>query len=89
MKKKYKCSMAGKGYCQYEFASGFCDNKDSCTNKIEVSEIALIQKYKSKLLTHLLWETDEQKCLSSKEKMLFDAHLLCLKEIIKDLEEIK
>ena len=48
MEKKYKCSMSGKGYCQYEFASGFCDNKDSCTNKIEVAENALIQKIQIK-----------------------------------------
>ena len=80
--------MAGGGYCQYEFASGFCDNKDSCTNKIEVQEESpLLQKYKSKMLTHLLWETENEELLEPRELMLFKLHLSTLKEIIKDLEE--
>jgi len=67
--------MAGIGYCQYEFAGDWCDNKDSCTNKIEVREDSLLQKYKSKLLSHLLWEAENEELLERTELMLFKLHL--------------
>lgn len=49
----------------------------------------LIKKYKSKLLNHLLWESENEELLEPRERMLFNLHLDCLKEFIKDLEEIK
>ena len=49
----------------------------------------LIQKYKSKLLNHLLWVDENVEYMTRTEKMLFDLHLSVLKDIIKDLEEIK
>ena len=49
----------------------------------------LIQKYKSKLLNHLLWIDENVEHMSHIEKMLFDLHLSVLKDIIKDLEEMK
>ena len=49
----------------------------------------IIQKYKSKLLNHLLWVDENIDHMSHTEKMLFDLHLSVLKDIIKDLEEMK
>lgn len=48
----------------------------------------LIKKYKSKLLSHLLWIDENVENMTHTEKMLFDLHLDILKDIIKDLEEI-
>ena len=50
---------------------------------------ALIKKYKSKLLNHLLWIDENIEYMSHTEKMLFDLHLSVLKDIIKDMEELK
>ena len=49
---------------------------------------ALIQKYKSKLLNHLLWIDENVEHMTHTEKMLFDLHLSVLKDIIKDLEDL-
>ena len=49
----------------------------------------LIQKYKSKLLNHLLWIDENVEHMSHTEKMLFDLHLSVLKDVIKDLEEME
>ena len=48
----------------------------------------LIKKYKSKLLTHLLWIDENVEHMTRIEKMLFDLHLSVLKDVIKDLEDL-
>lgn len=48
----------------------------------------LIKKYKSKLLTHLLWIDENVEYMTRIEKMLFDLHLSVLKDVIKDLEDL-
>lgn len=49
----------------------------------------LIKKYKDKLIIHLDWENENEEYLNKTELMLFRLHLDVLKEIIKDLEEMK
>ena len=57
--------------------------------RFQNSKLCIIQKYKSKLLNHLLWIDENVEHMSHTEKMLFDLHLSVLKDIIKDLEEMK
>ncbi len=85
---KYRCSMAGHGVCQFESIRGLCSNPDSCTNKQEVEDSKLIQKYKNKLLTHLYWETENDEIMNRTEKLMFDMHISLIKEVIKDLEDL-
>ena len=59
------------------------------TNRNILAMETLIQKYKSKLLNHLLWIDENIEHMTRTEKMLFDLHLSILKDVIKDLEEMK
>lgn len=93
---KYRCSLAGRGFCKWEWWGGECTCGYNCTNKERVVKAPvkqapsdLIEKYKTKLYAHMNYGMDRGNFSGNVETVLYDMQTDLLKEIIKDLENAK